>query len=174
MKKSLLFVIFAVLIGGCAPKMGQDILVEPEGNIRWESSKTQVILGVLSLLGAPVDKEPIRLGSDLKITNKWHSDVKLVSLHYTLNDADVAIASGEVKADIVHPLIVPSGGESVIPISLRIDSSRVKADRLMEIVRAKRKLFVNGEAVIEVWGFQKQYRFSREATPLIQKALKKV
>ena len=59
-----------IVLGGCTPKMGEDIMIEPVGNVRLENSGADVMFGVLALLGAPVDKGEIRIGTDLKVDRK--------------------------------------------------------------------------------------------------------
>jgi len=164
----------ALLISGCAPKIGKDILIEPQGNIRWENSQTEMILGVLSLLGVPTKQGEIRLGSDLKLLNKWHSDIKIVSLTYTLEDEKEVIAKGEANTGVSKSVLVPSGTQKIIPLEFRIDPKRLTDNRILAILQSKRKLFVKGEAVIEVWGIEKHHRFDKEVTSVVQKALKGV
>jgi len=159
-----------LVLGGCAPKLGQDILIEPAGNLQLQNSADEVLLGVLSLLGAPVEKEPIRLGGNLKVTNRWGRDVTLVSLSYALDDGDEVIAEGEVDMD--HPITVPQGEASLVPIVLRIDPERLSLKRMDAIYHARRTMTVKGEAVLEIWGFRKRYPFKREVTKPILKALK--
>lgn len=163
-----------ITLSGCAPKMGKDILIEPQGGIRLENTQNEVMLGVLWLLGAPVEKEAIRLGGDVRVVNKWHSDMKLVSLVYTLNDGSDAIANGEASIKDNDSWVIASGKEKVIPLSLRIDTERLSLNRINGVLQSKRKLMLKGEAVIEVWGIRKHYTFEKEATKEIQKALKKV
>ncbi|ADR34912.1 hypothetical protein Sulku_2252 [Sulfuricurvum kujiense DSM 16994] len=164
----------ALLIGGCAPKIGKDILIEPQGNIRWENSQTEMILGVLSLLGIPTKQGEIRLGSDLKLLNKWHSDIKIVSLTYTLEDEKEVIAKGEANTGVSKSILVPSGAQKTLPLEFRIDPKRLTDNRILAILQSKRKLFVKGEAVIEVWGIEKHHSFEKEVTSIVQKALKGV
>lgn len=162
-----------ILLSGCTPKMGKDILIEPQGGIRLENTQNEVMLGVLWLLGAPVGKEAIRLGGDVKVVNNWHSDMKLIALVYTLSDGSDAIANGEARINDNTSWIIASGKEKVIPLVLRIDTERLSLNRINGILQSKRKLMLRGEAVIEVWGIQKHYTFEKEATKEIQKVLKK-
>lgn len=172
MRHLLTFALAALLIGGCAPKMGKDVLIEPQGNIRWENTESELLLGVLSLLGASVKNGPIRLGGDLKVSNKWHSDLKLVFLSYTLNDEKNRLGEGGAVIDALHPFVIASGEEKIIPLVLRIDPKRLSANQILGIMQSKRKVFLKGEAVVEVWGIQKHYPFEKEVTALIQKGLK--
>lgn len=173
MKKAhYLILLFGVLIGGCAtPKIGEDILIEPQGNVRLENSGTQMVFGLLTLLGLGEGDEPIRLGSDLKVVNKWHSDMRLVSLTYTLNDDQVSLANGEAKIEPLHPMIIESGKEKMIPLVFSIHMKTLDTKRVMGIIQAKRKLILRGDVVIEVWGFEHHYPFERDATKLVLKAL---
>lgn len=162
----------ALLIGGCAPKMGKDILIEPEGNVRFENTGAEMVLGMLSILGASVESQPIKLGSDLNVINHWHSDLKLVSLKYTLEMEKETIASGEAAVNETHPFIVETGAQKRLPLLLRIDPKRLNTSRVMGIIQAKGSIFLKGDADLEVWGMQKHYTFEKDATALIQKAIK--
>ena len=170
--KIFVFIAAIILFAGCAPKMGKDIIVEPQGNIRLESSKTDAIVGVLTLLGLPSENNLIRIGSDLKITNKWHSDIKIIALTYTLSDEQGTITEGEAKTDLTKPLIVSSGSEKIVPLEFRIEMKRLNSNRIIGILESKRKLMVKGNAVLEVWGIQHTYPFEKEATKVVQKAIK--
>jgi len=174
MKQWGVWVVLILLISGCTPKMGKDILIEPQGGIRLENTQSEVMLGVLWLLGAPVEKEAIRLGGDVKVVNKWHSDMKLISLVYSLNEGTDSIANGEACIDEKGSWVIASGKEKIIPLALRIDTERLNLNRINGVLQSKRKLLFKGEAVIEVWGIQKRYFFEKEGTKEIQKALKKL
>lgn len=172
MKKGVLIVSLLLLLGGCAPKMGEDIFITPEGNLRMENSGSEVMLGVLALLGVPVENEAIRIGTDVKVLNKWHSNITVVALDYTLNDGNEVIALGEVKKEGAKTFIVVSGDQKMIPLQFRIDPKKLDSKRVLGILQSKRKLVVKGKAVIEVWGIEREYPFEKEVTKLIQKALK--
>ncbi|HZF70619.1 hypothetical protein [Sulfuricurvum sp.] len=173
MKKQWIILFAGLLIGGCAaPKIGQDILIEPQGNIRFENAGSQMMMGILTLLGVGNEKEPLRLGSDLKVINKWHSDLKLISLSYTLDDENEGIVSGEAIIDKNKSIIVESGKEKIIPLVFAIDPKTLNSNRMIGIFQSKRKLILRGDAVIEVWGIQHHYPFEKEVTKLIVKALK--
>lgn len=171
-KKQCLILLAGLLIGGCAPKIGQDILIEPQGNIRFENSGSQIMMGILTLLGVGNEKEPLRLGSDLKVTNKWHSDLKLISLTYTLEDENEEIVKGEAIIEKNKSIVVESGKDKIIPLVFAIDSKSLNSNRMIGIFQSKRKLILRGDAVIEVWGIQHHYPFEKEVTKLIVKALK--
>ncbi len=172
MKKGVLIVSLLLLLGGCAPKMGEDIFIEPAGNLRLDNSGSEVMLGVLALLGVPVENEAIRIGTDVKVLNKWHSDITVVALDYTLNDGNEVIALGEVKKEGAQMLIVASGDQKMIPLQFRIDPKKLDSKRVLGIVQSKRKLLVKGKAILKVWGIEREYPFEKEVTKLIQKALK--
>lgn len=172
MKGLFLIASLLFLMSGCAPKMGEDIFIEPEGNLRMENSGSEVMLGVLALLGVPVENEAIRIGTDVKVLNKWHSDITVVALDYTLNDGNEVIALGEVKKETTKTIIVASGNQKTIPLQFRIDPKKLDSKRVLGIVQSKRKLLVKGKAVIVVWGIEREYPFEKEVTKLIQKALK--
>jgi hypothetical protein len=172
MNNVFLIVLLGLLFHGCAPKMGKDILIEPEGNVRFENTGNEVMFGVLALLGVAVENEMIRIGTDVKIINKWHSDVRVIALEYTLNDGDTMVALGEVKQENATLLVIPSGSQKTIPLEFCIDPKKLEAKRLLGIIQSKRKMVVKGKAIIEVWGIQREYLFEKEVTQLIQKALR--
>jgi hypothetical protein len=172
MKKYVSIGATALLLIGCAPKMGEDILIQPEGNVRLESSSNAVMLGVLALIGAPVERGAICIGTDVKVINKWHSDITLVSLDYTLRDGEETIAQGEAKTELLKPLVIASGTQKIIPLTFRIEPERLTPNRILGIVQSKRKLIVKGDAVIKVWGMEKHYPFEKETTKLVQKSLR--
>lgn len=174
MKKILTVALIAFLLGGCAPKLGKDIFIEPAGNIRWENTQAEMIMGVLSLLGVPTKQGDIRLGSDLKLVNKWHSDIKLVSLTYTLADGKDIIARGQADTGISKSIVIVSGSQKIIPLEFRVDPKQLTDSRILGVLQSKRKLLVKGEAVIEVWGIEKRHTFEKEITSAVQKALKGV
>jgi len=172
MKTVFLISTLLFLFSGCAPKMGEDICITPEGNLRLENSSTEVMFGVLALLGVPVENEAIRIGTDVKVSNKWHSDITVIALNYTLNDGKEVIAKGEAKKESIKPLVIASGTEKSIPLEFRIETQQLNSSRVLGIIQSKRKLFIRGEAVIAVWGIERHYPFEKEVTKLIQKALK--
>ncbi len=171
MRTQIAMVCAVFLLGGCAPKMGKDIVIEPSSNIRMESSPDEVVLGVLALLGSSVGDGVIRIGTDVKITNKWHSDVKVIALDYTLNDANEVIAQGEMVKKSNGSFIIASGHQENIPLQFRIEPKKIDSKRVLGIVQSKRKLLVKGKAVISVWGIEREYPFEKEVTKLVQKAL---
>lgn len=173
MNKAVAIALAAFLIGGCAPKMGEDILVEPQGGIRWENTGADVVLGVLAILGAPVAKEPIRIGSDLKVANRWHSSLKVVSLTYALKEGDAVFAEGNGKIGKEGYVVIPSGGETILPLMLKIDPAELSPSRLVGIYQGKQKVMLKGDLVIEVWGIRRHYPFEKDATALIRKVLSK-
>lgn len=161
----------ALFVTGCTPKIGEDILIEPQGNIRFDSSGPQMVMGILTLLGIGDEKERLRLGSDLKVVNRWHSDLKLVSLTYTLDDGKESLAKGEALINKNKPIVVESGKEKMIPLLFSIDPKGLENNRVVGVLQGKRKLMLRGDIVVEVWGIQKHYPFEKEATKLVLKAL---
>lgn len=152
--------------------MGEDILLEPAGNIRVENSANEVMIGVLALIGAPVENGVIRIGTDVKMINRWHSDLKLIGLNYTLNDGEKVVVQGEMLTDSSAPIVVSSKSEKNVPLEFRIDPKKVDPKLLLGLVQSKRKLLLKGNAVIEVWGIKREYPFEKEVSKLVQKALK--
>ena len=159
-----------VLLAGCAPKIGEDILIEPEGKLRLENTEDEIVLGVLSLLGVPVKNAPIRLGGDLKVTNRWNREITLISLSYTLESGGKVIARGEANGS--QSVRIVSGEAKTIPIALRIDPADLGPKEVSAILEERSPALFKGEAVIEVWGFRRHYPFEKDATRLLLKALK--
>lgn len=170
MKKALMIAVSALMVGGCSPKMGKDIVIEPQGNLRFENTKTEVLLGVLSVMGMNVDKEPLRLGTDLKIINRWHSDLTLKALSYRLNEGKTILAEG--NSPLKNDFRIASNMQRTLPLLVSVDPKVLHTDRMLGIIQGKRKVMIEGDALIEVWGVEHQYHFSKDATPMIQKALR--
>lgn len=171
MKAFLLLSIILGLFSGCAPKMGKDVLIEPSGHLRWENSKSEVALGILSLLGGFSDHEAIRIGTDVTITNRWHSEMKLKSFTYALIEGKQALANGSACINGDEGFSVAPNTQRVLPLTIEIDPKYITFNRVVSIIQEKSKLTLNGEAVVEVWGMEYRYTFSKDATLLINKAL---
>lgn len=173
MKSFLFFTVILALLSGCTPKMGKDILIEPSGHLRWENTKSEVTLGILSLLGAGADREAIRIGTDVHITNRWHSDMKLKSFTYALTEGKQNLANGSASINGTSGFSVPSNTQRVLPLTIEIDPKYITFNRIIGIMQEKNELTIRGEAVVEVWGVEYHYAFSKDATVLINKALNK-
>lgn len=171
MKNFLLLTLILLLFSGCAPKMGKDVLIEPSGHLRWENTKSEVALGILSLLGAPADREAIRIGTDVTITNRWHSEMKLKSFTYVLTEGKQKLAHGLASVNGTGGFSVAPNTQRVLPLSIEIDPKYITFNRVIGIIQEKNKLTISGEAVVEVWGIEYRYAFSKDATLLIHKAL---
>lgn len=171
MKQFLVLMAILGLLGGCAPKMGKDILVEPSGHLRWENTKSEVALGILSLLGGPADHEAIRIGTDVTITNRWHSEMKLKSFTYALIEGKQTLAHGLASINGTCGFSVAPNTQRVLPLTIEIDPKYITLNRVVSIMQEKSQLTLSGEAVVEVWGVEYRYAFSKDATLLIHKAL---
>lgn len=171
MKVFLGLIALLILIGGCAPKMGKDVLIEPSGHLRWENTKSEVVFGILSLLGGPSKAEAIRIGTDVSITNKWHSEMKLKSFTYSLTEGKQTLATGSACINSDKGFIVVPNTKRVLALAIQIDPESITLNRVMSIMQEKSKMILSGEAVVEVWGVEYHYAFSKDATLLISKAL---
>ncbi|OYZ65557.1 MAG: hypothetical protein B7Y17_03265 [Sulfuricurvum sp. 24-42-5] len=171
MKNFLLLTVILLLLSGCAPKMGKDVLIEPSGHLRWENTKSEVVLGILSLLGGSADREAIRIGTDVTISNRWHSELKLKSFTYVLIEGKETLAHGSARISGDKGFSVAPNEQRVLPLAIEIDSKYITFDRVVKIMQEKSKLTFNGVAVVEVWGVEYNYAFSKDATLLIHKAL---
>ena len=167
MIKLLVICSLVSIFAGCTPKVGKEIFIEPQGNLRWESSQTDAVLGVLSLLGISAKNGEIALGTDVAFINRWHSDIVIRSLTYTLTDTKTIVAAGEIKG----PYRIASGGEQTIPVVFRIETNHLNDKRILSLIRSQHKLFIRGEALIEVWGIEKRYPFEKEVGKALQKRL---
>lgn len=171
MKLLLVLIALLLVMGGCAPKMGKDVLIEPSGHLRWENTKSEVALGILSLLGGPADTEAIRIGTDVTITNRWHSEMKLKSFTYVLTQGKQNLAHGLASINGTAGFSVTPNTKRVLPLTIEIDPKYITFNRIIGIIQEKNKLTISGEAVVEVWGIEYRYAFSKDATLLIHKAL---
>lgn len=171
MKNVLLLMVILLLFSGCTPKMGKDVLIEPSGHLRWENTKSEVALGILSLLGGPADREAIRIGTDVTITNRWHSEMKLKSFTYVLTEEKQKLAHGLASINGMNGFSVAPNTQRVLPLTIEIDPKYITLNRVIGIMQEKNKLTISGEAVVEVWGVEYRYAFSKDATLLIHKAL---
>lgn len=171
MKQFIVLMAILVLLGGCAPKMGKDVLIEPSGHLRWENTKSEVVLGILSLLGGSADREAIRIGTDVTITNRWHSALMLKSFTYALVEGKETLARGAACINDDKGFSVASNTQRVLPLAIEIDPKYITLNRVVTIMQEKSKLTLNGEAIVEVWGIEYRYAFSKDATLLINKAL---
>lgn len=159
------------ILGGCAPKLGEDIIIEPQGTLRLESSKVDIALEILSAMGLSSSGNGIRLGSDVKIINHWTSDITLRSLTYSLADTHEEFASGEVTLDAKKPIVIASNAERNIPLTLLIEPSKLSMGQISKMVESKQPLYLRGSAVISVWGIPHRYVFDKEISKYLAKAL---
>ncbi|MFZ3053814.1 MAG: hypothetical protein WA099_10430 [Sulfuricurvum sp.] len=171
MKKIYLLLPLIFILVGCAPKMGEDIIIEPQGNIRLESSKADIALELLSVIGLRTSSNGIRLGSDVKIINHWMYDITLRSLSYTLSDSREEFAYGEVILDGKKPMVIASNSEQNIPITLLVEPAKISIGRIEKILASKEPLYIRGVATIQVWGISHSYAFDKEISKYIAKAL---
>ncbi len=151
--------------------MGKDIIIEPQGTIRLESSKADIAMEILSVIGLRTSSNGIRLGSDVKIINHWMSDITLRSLSYVLADSHEEFAHGEVIIDEKKPIVIASSSEQNIPITLLVDPSKLSIGRIDKILASKQPLYIRGSATIQVWGISHCYVFDKEISKYIAKAL---
>lgn len=171
MKKIFFLTPFILILVGCAPKMGKDIFIEPQGTIRLESSRADIALELLSVIGLVTSGNGIRLGSDVKIINHWKSDITLRSLSYALADSHEEFAHGEVMLNDNKPIVVASNSEQNISITLLIDPSKLSIGQIEKILASKQPLFIRGSATIQVWGIPHRYVFDKEIGKHLVEAL---
>ena len=151
------------------PKMGQDIAFEMGSDVRIESSKADIMLGMLSIFGASNEKVPLKVGGDIKIINRWYSDLKVVSLEYALVDETGKVASGSAKIDPKSPFVITAHTQRNLPLLLQIDTSSLNPARLMAMTKPSGKVTLKGEAVVQVWGKELRYPFERDAKKIFEK-----
>lgn len=164
MKQIIVSLAILFTLVGCAPKMGKDILIEHEGSVRLESSGSEVLLGILTMFGVRSDKEQIKIATDIKITNRWHSDITIISLDYALSDEKGVLAKGEAKIDASKPMIVCVGDQKLVPLEFKIDTENMKLSRIKGVFQSNHAMFLKGKAVLMVWGVKKEYPFERDVT----------
>ena len=171
MKQTVILIAILGCLSGCAPKMGKDVLIEPSGHLRWENTKSEVALGILALLGGTKTSEAIRIGTDVNITNRWHSDLKLKSLRYALVEGKETLAHGSARINGEKGFVVTPNTQRPLPLIIEIDAKNITFDRVVSIMQQKSKLTLSGEAIVEIWGVEQRCPFSKDATLLIEKAL---
>lgn len=171
MKQIAILITILGCLSGCAPKMGKDVLIEPSGHLRWENTKSEVALGIFSLLGGSADREAIRIGTDVTVINRWHSDLKLKSFTYALMEDKKTLAHGSASIKGMNGFSVAPNTQRILPLTIEIDPKYITFNRAIAIIQEKSKLTLKGEAVVEVWGIEYRYAFSKDATLLIHKAL---
>ena len=163
MRGLVLLLSSAFLISGCMPKMGEDFAIETGSDIRLENSQAEIVLGMLSIFGGTNKKIPLKIGGDLIIINRWHSDLKLISLEYALVDEKGKLASGSAKIDTKTPFVVTSHTQKKLPLLLIKDSVSLNSERIMAIMHSKGKVTLRGEAVVQVRGKELRYPFEKDA-----------
>lgn len=168
MRHFILFLISLFLITGCMPKMGEDIAIEMGSDVRLENSQAEVVLGMLSIFGGTKAKIPLKIGGDVHIINRWYSDLKLVSLDYTLADEKGNLASGSAKVDPAGPFVVAAHTQKKLPLMLVIETGSLNTARIMAMSRSKGKVTLRGEAVVKVWGKEIRYPFEKDAKKLFE------
>lgn len=160
-----------VILSGCAPKLGEDLLIEPQGTLRLESSKADIAMEILSAIGLPASRKGIRVGSDVKIINHWKSDITLRSLTYTLTDTHQDFASGEAALEGAAPIVIAANSEKIIPLTLLIEPSKLSTEQFLELLDSKHALHLQGSAVISVWGIPHRYTFDKDIGKYLTKKL---
>lgn len=174
MRRFIVLLASLFLITGCMPKMGEDIAIEMGSDIRLENSQAEVVLGILSILGGTNKQVPLKIGGDLIITNRWHSDLKLVSLEYALIDEKGKLVSGTAMIDSKKSFVVSSHTQKKLPLLFRIDPGSLTASRIMAITQPKGKATLKGEAVVQVWGKELRYPFEQDAKQIFEKYSQKM
>lgn len=168
MRRFVPLLISLFLITGCMPKMGEDISIEMGSDVRLENSQAEVVLGMLSIFGGTKAKIPLKIGGDVHIINRWHSDLKLVSLDYTLADEKGNLASGSAKVDPKAPFVVAAHTQKKLPLLLVVEPASLNAARITAMTRSKGKVMLRGEAVVHVWGKEIRYPFEKDAKKLFE------
>lgn len=163
MRRFILLLSSVFLISGCMPKMGEDFAIETGSDIRLENSQAEVVLGMLSIFGGTNKKIPLKIGGDIIIINRWHSDLKLISLEYALVDEKGKVASGSANIDTKTPFIVTSHTQKKLPLLLIVDIASLNSARVMAMMHSKGKVTLRGEAVVQVWGKEIRYPFEKDA-----------
>lgn len=142
-----------MFIQGCTPKLGENIFVNIEKNdIKLENSKADVSMTVLSFVGLPFDKTPIKLSGYLSVDNKWWKDIEVKSITYELRQNDIVVAKGSAKIKPQLSLIIPSGECKKIPLTLEIDTKNITPLKMIKRLSNYEKLEINGTVIISVFG----------------------
>lgn len=159
--------IFGLLLAGCAPKLGEDIIIKPEGKIYLMQSKMDVTKSVLNWIGGSKDKNEINLKSHVKIENKWHSDITLKSLKCDLIEKDKILAKTTTKDN--YQTTIASGKSAILPILFSVDMRDVDMSHMIDLAR-KSTFFMQlkGTAIISLYGIDITKEFTKELDDLVK------
>lgn len=171
MRRIFLAAVVSVILAGCAPKMGEDIAIEPAGNLRFESSKAQIVMGMLNIAGISNSTQSLRIGTDVTVINRWHSDFHLKSLNYRLVQGKDELARGLAPIKSNETILIASQTQKKLPLSMTFDLRQLSSEHVLGLMSGKTPIKVEGTAVIKVWGIEKEYPFSKDVTAIVKKAL---
>ena len=152
--KLLVITLIAALFAGCMPKLGKDILIEPQKNIIIKSSKSDMARGLFSVFG--IGSTNIKIATDVKVTNNSNSNITIKKLSYVIKQESKTIATGELK----DAVLVESKRQNNISLPLDINISQLS---LSDILGTNKKtLTIEGDATLEFWWMEHHKHFSEK------------
>lgn len=165
----ILIVLMGLFVAGCAPKLGEDIIIKPEGKVYLEQSKTEVAKNLINWVSGSKAKNEILLKSHIKIENKWHSDISLVSLDCDLVEKNRVLVKTKMKKDPSGMATIKSGGSKIIPLFFNVDMNSVNFDHIMALIQ-KNTFFMQlkGVAVVNLYGIDITKEFTKEVDDLVK------
>lgn len=145
-------ILFLLLLSGCTPKLGKDILIGIEpGSVSLENTKTEISLTLLSFIGAPTEKSSLKLRGLLNIENKWWKDIELKSVKYSLLQDGKEVAHGKaiIQKDFIN---IESGLKHQIPLLLEVETNNLKTSKMLKRLTNKDVMEIEGTVVVSVFG----------------------
>lgn len=147
----MIIFLFIIFIQGCTPKLGKDIFVSiNKDDIKLENSKTDVSMTILSFIGLPFDKTPIKLSGYLSVDNKWWKDIEVKSITYELTQNDMVVAKG--NAQINKYFIIHTNKVEKIPLTLVIDTKNITPMKMIKRLSNIEPLKIRGTVTISAFG----------------------
>lgn len=152
--KPLIITFLTITFLGCTPKIGKDILIEPQKNIIIKSSKSDMARGLFSAFG--IGNTNIKVATDVKVTNNSSSDITIKKLNYAIKQESRTIATGELKGAV----LVASKTQNSISLPLDINTSQLSFGDLFGT--NKKELTIDGDAIFEFWWMEHHKNFSEK------------
>jgi hypothetical protein len=161
MKKLLILPVLLILIQGCAPKLGKDIIVgvDPK-NTKIETSTIELTTNLVSFLGANTSKTPIKISGFLNIENHWWKSFEVKTISYEMLQDDEVIAKGNAK--IEGSVTVDSGEKKHIPLVFIIDTKSLTSAKMAKRLMNKDNLELQGTVVVSVLGKDIESKFKNK------------
>lgn len=156
--KNFLIILILILLTGCAPKLGQDIIVDiDKKGVTLENSTFELITTGLSYTGVPLDKSPIKIKGFVNIENKWWKSIEIKTISYEILQNNEVIAKGNAIIDGSKE--IKSGEKSSIPLTLIIDSKSITKQKMIKRLTNTDIIEVQGKIIVSSFGKEIEKNF---------------